>query len=573
MKLKTRKMKLRTKIVAFSALSIVLVISVICGFTLDTVETKMTLMGYEQAESAAKLMAEQIDVNMLKVVKSMGEKSTVYANLKKTIAETAANANIKNTYVLYTDGESVYYWIDGAEETQNTYGVQYTEESYPMLEGAFLGSVYNKNEIKENADGSETITVFVPLYSSGSVVAIVGCDYDAGTIVETIFSIKMTAYSFAMLTMIVVEAALFILLRLMLKGIDVVSGKIYDVVHNEGDLTQALNVTSGDELEVMAGHMNDLLKYMHDIMQTVYDQSEKLNTSTSEMVKSLESAGGNVMEVSGTMQEMTATMQESTAAVARVRQAYEEMNEDTLKVFEKAEGGNKISKEISVNADKIYKQAEEDRAVIREKADALITSVNEKLEQAKSVNEIKNLTASIMSIASQTNLLSLNASIEAARAGEAGRGFAVVASEISTLAKNSADAASRISAVSDEVINTVDALTNEANNLMAFMTTETMSGFDTVLQVGTKYKESAEKIHSIMDEFADISEKLSSKTTEIKESIDSIAQAIDDDANGIASVSETTVDISEAVSSIEKNAAENTEIANNLFKEVKRFKL
>lgn len=573
MKLKTRKMKLRTKIVAFSALSIVLVISVICGFTLDTVETKMTLMGYEQAESAAKLMAEQIDVNMLKVVKSMGEKSTVYANLKKTIAETAANANIKNTYVLYTDGESVYYWIDGAEETQNTYGVQYTEESYPMLEGAFLGSVYNKNEIKENADGSETITVFVPLYSSGSVVAIVGCDYDAGTIVETIFSIKMTAYSFAMLTMIVVEAALFILLRLMLKGIDVVSGKIYDVVHNEGDLTQALNVTSGDELEVMAGHMNDLLKYMHDIMQTVYDQSEKLNTSTSEMVKSLESAGGNVMEVSGTMQEMTATMQESTAAVARVRQAYEEMNEDTLKVFEKAEGGNKISKEISVNADKIYKQAEEDRAVIREKADALITSVNEKLEQAKSVNEIKNLTASIMSIASQTNLLSLNASIEAARAGEAGRGFAVVASEISTLAKNSADAASRISAVSDEVINTVDALTNEANNLMAFMTTETMSGFDTVLQVGTKYKESAEKIHSIMDEFADISEKLSSKTTEIKESIDSIAQAIDDDANGIASVSETTVDISEAVSSIEKNAAENTEIANNLFREVKRFKL
>lgn len=273
------------------------------------------------------------------------------------------------------------------------------------------------------------------------------------------------------------------------------------------------------------------------------------------------------------MQEMTATMQESTAAVARVRQAYEEMNEDTLKVFEKAEGGNKISKEISVNADKIYKQAEEDRAVIREKADALITSVNEKLEQAKSVNEIKNLTASIMSIASQTNLLSLNASIEAARAGEAGRGFAVVASEISTLAKNSADAASRISAVSDEVINTVDALTNEANNLMAFMTTETMSGFDTVLQVGTKYKESAEKIHSIMDEFADISEKLSSKTTEIKESIDSIAQAIDDDANGIASVSETTVDISEAVSSIEKNAAENTEIANNLFREVKRFKL
>ncbi len=573
MKLKTRKMKLRTKIVAFSALSIVLVISVICGFTLDTVEKKMTEMGCDQAESAAKLMAESIDAQMLKVVKSMGESSSVYTNLKDTINETAESTDIKNAYVLYTDTENVYYWIDGAEESTNTYGTLYTDESYKTLEKVFLGSSYNKNTIEETSDGSSIIKVFVPIYSSGSVIAIVGCDYDASTVESTIFSIKMTAYSFAMITMVVVEAALFILLRLMLKGIDVVSGKIYDIVHNEGDLTQVLNITSGDELELMAGHMNDLLKYMHDIMQTVYDESEKLNQSTAEMLKSLESAGGNVTDVSGTMQEMTATMQESTAAVARVRQAYEEMYEDTRRVFEKADGGNKISKEINDNADKIYKQAEEDRDAVKEKADALIASVNEKLEQAKSVKEIKNLTASIMNIASQTNLLSLNASIEAARAGEAGRGFAVVASEISTLAQNSADAASRISAVSDEVINTVDALTNEANNLMAFMTTETMSGFDTVLTVGTKYKESAAKIHGIMDEFVDISEKLSERTNEIKESIDSIALAIDEDATGIATVSNTTVDITEAVSSIEKNAAENTEIANKLFTEVKRFKL
>ena len=86
------------------------------------------------------------------------------------------------------------------------------------------------------------------------------------------------------------------------------------------------------------------------------------------------------------------------------------------------------------------------------------------IEESRSVNQVNSLTEDILSIASQTNLLSLNASIEAARAGEAGKGFAVVASEIGNLANSSADSVAHISKLIDEVRDLVDDAVKQAGN-------------------------------------------------------------------------------------------------------------
>ena len=92
-------------------------------------------------------------------------------------------------------------------------------------------------------------------------------------------------------------------------------------------------------------------------------------------------------------------------------------------------------------------------------------SVNDKIEKAKSVEEINLLTENIISITEQTNLLALNASIEAARAGDAGKGFAVVANEIGQLAADSANAAVKIKQVSSSVISSVEGLAGEAHKI------------------------------------------------------------------------------------------------------------
>ena len=73
----------------------------------------------------------------------------------------------------------------------------------------------------------------------------------------------------------------------------------------------------------------------------------------------------------------------------------------------------------------------------------IITSLEEAIEESKSVSKVNDLTDEILNVSSQTNLLALNASIEAARAGEAGKGFAVVADEIRTLADSTRQTAGK----------------------------------------------------------------------------------------------------------------------------------
>ena len=119
-----------------------------------------------------------------------------------------------------------------------------------------------------------------------------------------------------------------------------------------------------------------------------------------------------------------------------------------------------ISEAVSHTAEKTkesYDQAQE----YSEKADASRGEMEKLMEVMGRINEtsqqIGNIISEIEDIASQTNLLSLNASIEAARAGEAGKGFAVVAEEVRSLAAKSAEAASETSALIEDSIDKVNA--------------------------------------------------------------------------------------------------------------------
>ncbi len=91
--------------------------------------------------------------------------------------------------------------------------------------------------------------------------------------------------------------------------------------------------------------------------------------------------------------------------------------------------------------------------------------IEKAMEKLQSLMRIDEMAAKILSIAGQTNLLSLNASIEAARAGEAGRGFAVVAEEIGDQASNSSEAATQIQAICNETKDNIEQVQNIQNQI------------------------------------------------------------------------------------------------------------
>lgn len=570
---KPRIMSIRLKLLIPTDL-IVIALCFILGFH-SYFELKRTMMdmGMTQARTSAAISAEEIDPALLLGLSPGDEDSAAYRDARETLIRLKAACGMAYLYTLYVQDGRVYYQIDSDEsENRCKIGDEFPS-SYQLLESAFMGSPVFEEEITSDSFG-DVITCYMPIFDADqNVIAVLGCDYDVAPILERL---QHTAAQIIAISAACLFLSLFILALMIhgiMKNLRKVNRKLYDLVNSDGDLTNRLEIRSGDELEMIGGNVNNLLSHMQEIMSHISQSSRSLSKSSALMADHISHSGIGISNVSASMEEMSAAMEETSASLSQITAALETVSHSIDTVSDRAEEGKRFSDRMQENAKQIRASAVLEQRDAKNQAEQMSATVHEKIEKSRAVEEISMLTANIIAITEQTNLLSLNASIEAARAGEAGRGFAVVADEISKLASNSSEAAAQIELVSADVIEAVNGLATESERMIHFMDETAMRGYDSLLSTSESYREDAVSMNEMMCEFSQASSQLIENMHEMKDSIWTIHVAVEESTKGISNTTEATVSVAGDSKEVESMAQSNLEIAQALNQEVGKFKL
>lgn len=572
-KQKTRGLSIRAKLLVPTSILIILFCAAMGITSYLRIKDGLVSMGVEEAQMAAEIAASVIDSEKLAALTPEDEGGEAYKQLLAVMANVRDTCGIQYLYTLYTDGKQVYYGIDTDQtESHSGFGKPF-EVSYEELEGVFAGNAYVQDYIDSTEDG-DLISAYMPLTDdNGRTVAIVGCDYDASGVVRRLETILWQVIGIAVIGLAAALLVINIMIGMVIRKLRVVDGKIYELVYRKGDLTQELDIHTGDELELIADNVNGLLRYIREIMLNIFKNAEHLSGSSHMIAKSLSDAQVNISEVSAAMEQMSASMEESSASLDQMNESVGQAFESIEAISSQAGDGSHSSARIMENALQVYNRAVENQQSAKKQASDMEASVLEKIEKSREVEKIKELTKNIISITGQTNLLALNASIEAARAGEAGKGFSVVADEIGKLASNSAEAATEIQAVTAEVIQAVDELASEAADMVRFMNEIAMGGYGELVETSESYRKDVGSMSRMMENFANESGQLKNNMNHIKEVAEGIKIAVRECASGVVNVTETAVSLTNGVSDIGEEANKNLGVVDELNAEVGKFKL
>lgn len=576
---KGKKNKVRVMSVRFQVLIpagiLVLTICLLLGFNAFVrIRNGMVSMGVEQASMVANVTLSQIDGDSLLNIREGAKDSPEYKQMLEKLRDIQKLCGIAYLYTLYTDGnENLFYGVDTDNSSQQFMPGDTAEMPYEEFADAFNGTPYIQEYIDKTEYGN-LISVYLPIYgSNGEVVGVLGCDYNADNVMDEMNASLKSTVIISVVLFIVAVVLLSIITGLLTKRLKIVDGKIYDLVNSEGDLTRKIDIRSGDELELIADNVNNLLEYIRSIMLQISSNSDHLNKASESVAGNIVEAKDGISDVYATMEQMSAAMEETSTSLFQVDESVRNIVHSVVGIAKKASDESGSSRDTVKKVQEIYSKAEVNRIDAGKRAEEMSVRVNERIERSREVKQIEALTQEIINITDQTSLLALNANIEAARAGEAGKGFSVVAGEIGALAVNSAKAAEEIQKVSHEVVDAVNDLAQEAESMIRFMNETAMSGYEMLLQNSRDYQSDVERMNEVMEEFSRESRELSNNIENIKEAVKAVNVAVEESAEGIVNVTEVSSSLTRGMENIKDEASATRDIAVLLGEEVSKFKL
>ncbi len=442
---------------------------------------------------------------------------------------------------------------DGIEITLFYGGVRYLttiEDAYgnkligTKADSEIIEAVYKNGteHISENVliNNVEYFAFYMPLTNpDGTIVGMFFIGQEKEVILRSIYEVNISLLTGGVIFCLVIMFLSCILLKPIASAISSLSMGLNKFA--DGDLSIICNIpkiNKNDELGILAYSINNLVCKFKGIMEGIQQQAGILSEDSKQLMNivainksSVERISHAIGDVAKGAEEQAQNMTDTTGNIQKLTRTLDIMAEGMDRLTEIAT----VLKNLSYNTKDVMSDLTEANDQVKISVKDIVIQTSSTIDAMKEINTILD---SINNIASQTNLLSLNASIEAARAGEAGKGFAVVAGEVKKLADDCVNASRHIA----DIVKNITSQMSKSENLIK--TLEDNSG------------KQLEKLHTANNSV----DKILSGISEISSSTCTISTKLYD-------LDVVKIGISDAVENLsaiaEENAASSEETAEN----------
>ncbi len=446
------------------------------------------------------------------------------------------------------------------------------EEAYisEILDAVRSGGASSTDILNYEDNGTEYMAAYNYMADRGWVFIITD---PASELFASVRQVRLILFLICLVGVLVMMVFTYVSINFLIKPVKV-SGDILGKV-KDGDISYQPDIQKftarNDELGSIAQATDVLIQSLQEVVETLGQCCYSLKEKTDELDDYSYKLVDCVTDNTATIEQLSASLGSTEQVVSDVHEKVTGIDQWVSETLENLQNSIKSSNVLIDSSHEMRRQAQEAYENSRKTFGETKQAVQDAMLRLQDISQINAMTDNILNIASQTNLLSLNASIEAARAGEAGRGFAVVAGEIGNLAETSTTTASNIQSICNNANESVDVVRDCFDRILQFLEGTVMEEFKQFAESADQYSIAVDGIRQDIMNLDASTDTLSSSLQRISDSVSSVKKIAEENECAIDVIADKSGTTKEIADEIRVQSDNNKQLIKELEKIINRF--